>query len=324
MQDMMTLLKTMMGLGSLEHAPMVARATRFSFDSYPNGQIGLFWNRLKGENIVWHNGGTYGSSSFIGYDPDQLVGIVVLSNSQIMDGQGIDWRLDLAAIQTIQQVASLLKMDKPVQVLKEYDAEVYRRIVEFEKSPSEPQIKEWVQRKIAHMHDLDVSIRNLFMNVVDQEFHDQEKVFFQQGYSRRFYMVDWQNTEDLKRLIGLHGWFKVSDWGKKVDHQAWLLVQHADHDPDFQKEVLNRLTHLYKSKETDPANYAYLFDRVASSFKDPSKRRLQRYGTQGQCIGPGQWEPLPIEDAVNVDQRRAEVGLVPLKEYRDGFKDICR
>lgn len=66
------------------------------------------------------------------------------------------------------------------------------------------------------------------------------------------------------------------------------------------------------------------FDRVASSFNDLTKRVSQRYGTQGNCVGPGLWEPLPIDDERNVDKRRKEVGLPTLVEYKQNFKEICK
>jgi D-alanyl-D-alanine-carboxypeptidase/D-alanyl-D-alanine-endopeptidase len=324
MQDMMTLLKTMMGLATQDSLPMTTFATKPTFNKGTNSELGLFWNHLKAENITWHNGGTYGSSSFFGYDPDRLVGIVVLSNSNIIDDNGVDSRLDIASIEALLKIAASLKMDKPIKTLKDYDIETARRISEFEKTPVNPKDKSWVALKMAHMFDIDQYMRNLFMKVSDQGFNDQEKEFFQKAYSRRFYMMDWQNTQDLKQLLKIHGWFKISEWGKQLDKQAWLLVQHADNEPEFQKEVLKILSALYKIKETDPSNYAYLYDRVASSFSDPGKRKPQRYGTQGSCVGPGKWEPLPIEDAGNVDKRRAEVGLPPLQEYIDVFKDICK
>lgn len=323
MQDMMNLLKTMMGLLEQEDMPMVMEATEPTFSVQKNSQLGLFWNRLKSENIVWHNGGTYGSASFMGYDPDSLVGLVVLSNSQIIGAQGVDPRLDLASLNTIQKIISSLKMDKPVRALKDYDVEIERRRGEFQHEVFAPDDKKWVKAKINFMYDVDQYMRSLLMNLNEQGFTEVEKNFFQQAYRRRFYMMDWQNTRDLKHLMKLHGWFNVSTWGKQADRQAWLLVQHADHDPGFQKEVLQILSTLYKSKETDPSHYAYLYDRVATSFKDPSKRKPQRYGTQGSCVGPGKWEPLPMEDDQNIDKRRAEVGLAPIQEYIEGFKDIC-
>ena len=49
----------------------------------PNLAIALGWHVLTthGKEIVWHNGGTGGYRTFIGFDPTARVGIVVLSNS---------------------------------------------------------------------------------------------------------------------------------------------------------------------------------------------------------------------------------------------------
>jgi len=49
----------------------------------PNMSIGLAWHLLHagGSEIVWHNGGTGGYRSFIGYDPARHAGVVVLSNA---------------------------------------------------------------------------------------------------------------------------------------------------------------------------------------------------------------------------------------------------
>lgn len=49
----------------------------------PNVSIGLGWHTLKaqGAHIVWHNGGTGGFRSFVGFNPVSKVGVVVLSNT---------------------------------------------------------------------------------------------------------------------------------------------------------------------------------------------------------------------------------------------------
>lgn len=48
-------------------------------------EIGLNWmtRTTDGQRIVWHNGGTAGFRTFIGFDPDAEVGVVVLTNSGI-------------------------------------------------------------------------------------------------------------------------------------------------------------------------------------------------------------------------------------------------
>jgi len=115
----------------------------------------------------------------------------------------------------------------------------------------------------------------------------------------------------------------VSVFGTQADKDAWLLVQHADRDSAFQNQVLSILEKLYPSGETNPANYAYLFDRVAVSWGDPTQTKPQRYGTQGKCTGPGSWAPLPAEDPQNLDNRRKEVGLGTEAEYILRFKNLC-
>ena len=54
----------------------------------PNMDIGLGWHILKGEGkeMIWHNGGTGGYRSFIGYDPKTRIGVVVLSNTSTVLG----------------------------------------------------------------------------------------------------------------------------------------------------------------------------------------------------------------------------------------------
>lgn len=50
----------------------------------PRMNIGLAWHILStppGGTIVWHNGGTGGYRSYLGFDPERRVGVVVLTNS---------------------------------------------------------------------------------------------------------------------------------------------------------------------------------------------------------------------------------------------------
>lgn len=130
----------------------------------------------------------------------------------------------------------------------------------------------------------------------------------------RLVQIDNFNRRRLKVLLKDREWFCISEYGTRADQQAWLLVQHADTDPEFQREILLRLERLVLSGETDKKNFAYLSDRVACSYNDPARRVPQTYGTQG-TITDGVWIPFPIADPGEVDERRAAVGLGPLSEY---------
>ncbi len=67
--------------GRLGQAMAAAHAPRATIDAQMN--IGLNWHSLRAgdRDIVWHNGGTGGFSSFIGLDKTRGTAIVVLSNS---------------------------------------------------------------------------------------------------------------------------------------------------------------------------------------------------------------------------------------------------
>ena len=131
--------------------------------------------------------------------------------------------------------------------------------------------------------------------------------------------IDRENTAWMKARLQEFDWFRVSRFGEAADRAAWLLVQHADEDRALQKLVLGRLEPLVALKETSPANYAYLYDRVAGG-----ENRPQRYGTQGRCVGPGRWEPKEVEAPEGLEERRKAVGLGTMAEYKGRFEDICR
>lgn len=204
-----------------------------------------------------------------------------------------------------------------------YDKKIENLKFTFKNQPSNPQSKEWVQDKIDNMVQIDQYMRFFWNTPFANSYSQAEKEDFNKKFSPKAAAIDSQNTSDLKELIKIYSWFKISEFGIKTDNQAWLIVQHADHDHEFQESVLHVLETLWPIGETSPSNYAYLYDRVASSFGNPNKRKPQRYGTQGHCIGTGQWEPWPMENPDKIDDLRKSVGLETMEQYKKIFKDIC-
>jgi hypothetical protein len=126
--------------------------------------------------------------------------------------------------------------------------------------------------------------------------------------STRMEAIDCDNTAWLKAQLPNIGWFTIPRYGAEADSAAWHLVQHADREPAFQREMLMKLQALPPG-QTNDKRLGYLFDRVARA-----EGRLQRYGTQGQCKD-GQWTPFESEDSVNLDKRRASLGMEPIAEH---------
>jgi hypothetical protein len=210
------------------------------------------------------------------------------------------------------------RVDEDIAAYNQHIAQLEQ---EFAKRPPAPKDKEWVKAKLRYMADVDQYTRRMSEVPVRRKYTDEELRQFNQHVP--YATVDRQNTADLKELLKIYPWFTISEFGWEADKNAWLLAQHADHDVLFQRQVLSVLEPLAAKGETNPQFFAYLYDRVASSFQNPADRTPQRYGTQGMCSGPGTWEPLPVEEPEKLDERRATVGLPPMAEYKKGFANIC-
>ncbi|MEQ4304715.1 DUF6624 domain-containing protein [Plantactinospora sp. B6F1] len=128
----------------------------------------------------------------------------------------------------------------------------------------------------------------------------------------RIEAVDVDNTAWLAALLDRHGWPRRSEVGEEASVAAWLLAQHADLDPGFQRRCLSLLAEAVRAGEAEPAHLAYLTDRTRLA-----EGRPQLYGTQFWYgpDGEGDLQPRPIEDPAGVDARRRDVGLEPLAEY---------
>ncbi|HYG02510.1 MAG TPA: DUF6624 domain-containing protein [Chryseosolibacter sp.] len=113
--------------------------------------------------------------------------------------------------------------------------------------------------------------------------------------------------QDILDRFGYPGYNLV---GKKGEKHFWLMVQHCDRHPEFQERVLEKLKIEVRNKNADAKNFGLLTDRVKINSGEG-----QIYGTQVRYNAVGQAYPKPLADSLNVNRRRAEVGLEPLQQY---------
>lgn len=125
--------------------------------------------------------------------------------------------------------------------------------------------------------------------------------------------ADAAHTARMKAIIAEHGWPSASKVGAEAASAAWLLVQHADADPAFQRSMLELMAPMLATGEIKPQHYAYLWDRT---------HEPQKYGTQGKCEGAS-WVPRAIEDPARVDAERAAMKMPPLAEYAAMASEMC-
>lgn len=120
--------------------------------------------------------------------------------------------------------------------------------------------------------------------------------------------VDAENLTWLRDLVTKVGWPGRSMVGEDGAHAAWLLAQHADQDPAFQRRCLDLMTEAVKRGEATLSELAYLTDRVLLAEGKP-----QEYGTQ--MIGREEgWVPRNLRDPETVDERRTAMSLELLRE----------
>ena len=106
------------------HAPRRAAGS-------PAMQIGLAWHILSrpGGSIVWHNGGTGGYRSFVGFDPVRRVGIVILANSN-------NAAVDDLGFHLIDQTFSLQPLPQPRTEIALDSTVLARYVGEYELAPT--------------------------------------------------------------------------------------------------------------------------------------------------------------------------------------------
>ena len=87
--DMLKFVAANLGLAKSPLTPAMAAMLNVRRPTdMPGISVALGWHIFTtgGKEIIWHNGGTGGYRSFVGFDPKTRVGIVVLSNSETPEG----------------------------------------------------------------------------------------------------------------------------------------------------------------------------------------------------------------------------------------------
>ncbi len=149
--------------------------------------------------------------------------------------------------------------------------------------------------------------RLLEMARIDQQARDGD---WSPPMIEKMLAVDAANLPEIRRIVADHGGLpRTRQVGADGVAAAWLLVQHADGDADFQRQVLGGIMPLVESGEVSAHDFVLLTDRVLVNAGKP-----QRYGSQLAAVG-GKWQPKPMEAPEQVDQRRAAVGQMPLADY---------
>lgn len=178
-----------------------------------------------------------------------------------------------------------------------------------EKSPKEensiidyPALK----KELAEMTKVDQEVQ---MNFLQRLPEVPEEVLAQKRDS--VFEANGERCKEIFRSVGFPGIDRVGEDGAQ---NFWLLVQHCDYDPAFQKKVLEDMKKQVDRKNASSEDYAYLYDRVRVNSGEK-----QWYGTQ-LTHAENMWAiPKPLADSLEVNERREAIGLESIEEYLNGY-----
>ncbi len=124
---------------------------------------------------------------------------------------------------------------------------------------------------------------------------------------------DSSNLAYVVSILDSNGWLGPEVVGKNGNAALFLVIQHAD--LKVQEKYLPIMRKAVKEGKARSSDLALLEDRVALS-----QGKKQIYGTQVELdTKTGKYFVPPIEDEINVNKRRKDIGLGPIEEYVKQF-----
>jgi hypothetical protein len=173
------------------------------------------------------------------------------------------------------------------------------------KPPTKPELRE----ELLKMREKDQAARNRLSNEMLGD-DEQQKLFEEMAAN------DAANRERLKQIIAENGFPTVSMVGQDGADTVFLIVQHADRDPEWQASILPVLEELSKKGEASKGSVAYLTDRVLRAQGKPQLYGTQYYQEEGPS-GTPEYVPPVVEDPKNLDKRRQSMGLGKWSTYEE-------
>ena len=169
--------------------------------------------------------------------------------------------------------------------------------------------KENIKKELSEMVDIDQK----YAGIPFGSYTTNTKKFYTDRDS-----INKLNKEKIDNYFKKYGFLGIDNVGEEGSNDFWLIVQHSDNFPEFQKKVLKMMKKEANKNNANKPNYAYLFDRVRKN-----EKQKQYFGTEAEYTKYGQATPkFGLEDSINVDERRKKYELEPLKEYLNRMTEI--
>lgn len=178
-------------------------------------------------------------------------------------------------------------------------------LVKQNRNKVEINLNQTLVHQLNRIHNDDQEYRKM-MDSVEKKFGIQSNEL--KKLWRTIELKDSLNLIEVKALIDQYGWLGPEVIGEKGSSTLFLVIQHAD--LQTQEKYLPLMREAVKIGKAKGAELALLEDRVAIR-----NNKKQIFGSQITRDINGNYVIYPIEDEVNVNKRRAQVGLQPLEIY---------
>lgn len=182
--------------------------------------------------------------------------------------------------------------------------------VKSNKEKAEAMLNKPLAALLDTVYDEDQADR-LNIDIIQKQFGIQSKQL--DSLWRKIYFQDSVNLLKVKHIIDTYGWPGPELVGQKGATAIFLVIQHAD--SLTQMTYVPKMREAVKKGKAQPQSLALLEDRILTN-----QGKKQIYGSQVRWNEQkGKNEFFPIQDEINVNKRRAKVGLQPLEEYAKHF-----
>lgn len=176
----------------------------------------------------------------------------------------------------------------------------------YENRKNKPQLNEPLAKELVQISKKDSDMRNKLIKLEKKHGPESESV-------RNLW--DEINRQDsihlirVKQIISEHGWLGPLEVGREGNAALFLVIQHSD--TATQRKYLPVLRQAVENHKAYASDLALLEDRVLIGLG-----KKQIYGSQLETDPiTGKLFVSPLQDPDGVDERRAKIGLAPMKEY---------
>lgn len=202
---------------------------------------------------------------------------------------------------------SHLSSDSDLSTLyKDSRWEEVKKLVLANKEKKEANYDKPLVAKLDSIYEDDQSYRRQISDI-EKEFGWESPEM--KAHWKIIHVKDSVNLIKITQVLDERGWLGADIIGGKGNATLFLVIQHAD--LPIQQKYLPMMREAVKQGNASARSLALLEDRVALR---QGKRQL--YGSQiGRDQETGKQYVLPLDDPMNVDKRRAEMGLGSLQDY---------